>query len=482
MNTRMIFRCLGHLAAIAGASMSFPLAVSLLYRDGDAPAFALSMGLCAAAHALLTRIKAQKTEIYAKDGFAITSLGWLFVSFLGSLPYMLSGALPSFADAFFESASGFTTTGATVFLSVEGLARGLLFWRSFTHWMGGMGFLLLMVAILPQTGSNYLFLIKAESPGPTTDKFVPKAKKLALRLYCIYIAMTAILAFLLLLGGMDLYDALIHAFGSASTGGFSSRNQSIAAYGSVYIEIVITVFVLAFGTNFSIYHSLLNGAKKAWKDTELLLYLCVVFSATLLIGLNLAANGAYSLWTSLRHSFFQVGTIVTTTGFSTADSNLWPTFSKSILAFLMLSGACAGSTAGGIKIVRLIILFKSGAREVVKIFHPNAVKAIRVNGKAVDEATVSSVAVFFFLYALVACLSIGVVSLDGKDMVTTSTAVFAAVSNVGPGFGEVGAAGNYSDFSYASKAMLSFCMIAGRLEILPVLILFSPSIWRRGAR
>jgi trk system potassium uptake protein TrkH len=408
------------------------------------------------------------------------ALGWILVSAFGALPFILSGAIPSVIDALFESVSGFSTTGASILRDIEVLPKGILFWRSFTHWMGGMGVLILMIAILPSVKANTLHIMKAEAPGPSPDKFVPKIGQTAKILYIIYITLTAIEVVFLLVGGMSLYDALIHAFGTASTGGFSSRNASVAAYGSIYIETVITVFMLLFGVNFTLYYmGFKRNIKSALRDEELRFYFGTVVAAIILIVLNINGTVYHSIGESIRYSAFQVGSIITTTGYTTADFNLWPAFSQGILLLLMFIGASAGSTGGGLKCIRVILLFKIIKREITKINHPRAVQTVKINGRVVDEQILSGVMAFFFFSILIFAVSVLAVLLEGKDLITSTTAVIASINNIGPGLGFVGPTGNYADLSILSKGVLSVCMIIGRLEIYPIMLLVFPSFWKR---
>ncbi|MDR3207814.1 MAG: TrkH family potassium uptake protein [Oscillospiraceae bacterium] len=480
MNHRMILKSVGTLMYIEAACLIPSLVVALLYGQGDALAFAVSAAVVAALGLLLRLFKPKTTDIFAKDGLAIVGFGWLLVSFMGALPFVLSGAIPSVVDALFESVSGFSTTGASILRSVESLPRGVLFWRAFTHWMGGLGFLVLMLALLSNRASA-LHIMKAESTGPSTDKFVPKLRQVAKILYMIYLGMTVAVTLLLLLGGMDLYDALIHAFGTASTGGFSSRDLSVGAFGSAYVEIVIAVFMVLCGVNFTLYH-MLRGRK--WKlvlrDEELRFYLIVVAAATLLIFVDRTGVGvSQSFGVTLRESFFQVGSIITTTGYATANFDLWPVFSQCVLLLLMFLGGSAGSTAGGLKCVRFLLLVKIARREVARLLHPRAIKTVTLGGKIVEEETLSGVMIYFFLYVAILALAGFIVALDGKDLLSSASAVLASVSNIGPGLGVVGPMGSYADFSVLSKLTLSACMILGRLEIYPFLLLCAPSFWRR---
>lgn len=482
MNFRMIFKSLGKLFHIEAACMAPSLAVSLVYGQDDFKAFTITMLLLLAAGLILNRVKPANPDIYTRDGFAIVSLGWIFVSFFGALPFIFSGAIPSFIDAYFEAVSGFTTTGASILKEIEVLPRGILFWRSFTHWIGGMGVLVLALAVIPSVKASSFHIMKAESPGPETEKLVPKLSHTAKILYIIYFVMTVVLVALLVLAGMPLFDSLCHAFGTAGTGGFSIKNISIGAYGNVSAEVIITVFMFAFGTNFSLYYCVIKGNFKSFlKDAEFRLYLGIVLVSILLITLDINGKVFGSVWESLRHSSFQVSSIITTTGYSSTDFDLWPSFSKSILVMLMFIGASAGSTGGGIKVIRVLLLLKSIRRRIVKIIHPRSVNTIKTGGKAVDEDMVSGVNTFFFAYILVFTIALLIISLDGKDMVSNFSAVAATLGNIGPGLGVVGPMGNFLSYSDISKVVFSFCMIAGRLEIYPVLLLLAPTFWKRAS-
>ncbi len=480
MNFRMIFKSIGSLLCVEAGCMLPSLLVALIYRQEDSFAFVWSIVITAAAGLILRLIKSKTTDIYARDGFAIVALGWILVSAFGALPFIFSNTIPSVVDALFESVSGFSTTGASILRDIEALPRGVLFWRSFTHWMGGMGVLVLMMAILPSVKANTLHILKAETPGPTPGKMVPKIGQTAKILYIIYLVLTVIEVIFLMAGGMSLYEALIHAFSTAGTGGFSNRNTSVAAYGSLYIEIVITVFMLLFGVNFTLYFMAIKGnIKSILKDEELRFYISTFVIATVFITLNVNHELYHSVGTSIRYSAFQVSSIMTTTGFVTADYNLWPAFSQCILLLLMFIGASAGSTGGGIKCVRLVLLFKIVKREITKLIHPRAVQTIKINGRIVDEEILSGVMAFFFFYILIFVTAVLAVLLDDKDIITSSTAVMTAINNVGPGLGAVGPVGNFADISGFSKIILSVCMIIGRLEIYPIMLLFFPSFWKR---
>lgn len=480
MNFRMIFKSLGFVLFVEAGCMIPSLLVALYYGQGDAPSFLVSMLILFIIGFGLHHIKTATTNIFARDGFAIVALGWLLVSAFGTLPFLISGAIPSVIDAFFESVSGFSTTGSSILKDVESLPKGIIFWRSFTHWMGGMGVLVLMLAVTPSVKANTLHIMKAESTGPSPGKFVPKIGQVAKILYLIYAALTAVEVVLLLFGGMSFYDALIHAFGTAGTGGFSNKNTSVAFYNSAHIDVIITVFMLLFGVNFSLYYTVFKGKlKSVIRDEEFRFYMGTVIASILLIALNIKGRFYSSIGEALRFAAFQVSSIITTTGFANADFNLWPEFSKFILLILMFIGASAGSTAGGIKCIRILLLCKIIKREVYKIIHPRSVHTVKINGKIVDNELLEGILAFFFLYIAIFAASVLVISLNGKGLVTTVTAVMATLNNIGPGLELVGPTGNFSDFSVISKAVLSICMIIGRLEIYPILLLCVPTFWKR---
>jgi len=479
MNYKMISYVLGYVLKIEAAFMTLALVVSLIYKESSALAIGITMAITLATGFLLGSFKLENKVIHVKEGLITVALSWLVMSLLGTLPFYLSGAIPSYLDGFFEVVSGFTTTGASILTDIESLPKGILFWRSFTHWLGGMGILVFVLAILPMTTGHSLHLMRAESPGPETSKLVPNMAKTAKILYTIYFVLTILEIIALMIAGMNLYDAAVHAFGTAGTGGFSVRNASIAAYDSVSVDVIITVFMILFGVNFSLYYLLLaKNFAQVFRSEELRIYLGTIFVAIIIVTWNVLPLYS-SLAESLRFSSFQVGSIITTTGFATTDTDVWPQLSKTVLILLMFFGASAGSTGGGLKAVRVLLLFKIAKRNLNKLLHPNTVKIVKLDGKRVSEDTVSGVKTFFLIYLLITAFSVLFVSLDGFDLETTSTAVFACINNIGPGFGMVGATGNYSAFSDFSKIILAFNMLVGRLEVYPMLILFIPSIWRK---
>jgi len=476
----MVLRSLAILLTCEGLVMIPSLLVAAIYGEYDAKAFAITIAILLSLGVLGLFKQPKNRSIYTRDGFAIVAIGWLLTSFFGALPFVISGAIPSMADSFFEASSGFTTTGATILTNVEALPHGILFWRSFTHWIGGMGVLVMTLAILPSAGAGTLQIMKAESPGPNPGKLVPKIGQTAKILYGIYIVVTIILAILLKVAGMTWYDSLIHTFGTVGTGGFSNKALSVGAYDNIWIEIIITFFMLICGANFSLYYQGLKGnIKGIFKDEEFKFYIGVVFISIMLITLNIHGSTFKTIGESLRHSSFQVASIITTTGYASTDFNLWPLFSKMILLSLMFFGGCAGSTAGGIKNIRFLLLFKIIRRELLKIIHPKAVYTVKFGEKSVDEETLKGITSFFFVYMSIFLGTILIVSLEGFDTMTTISAVATSIGNVGPGFEIVGPMGSFADFSNLSKIVLSMCMIIGRLEIYPILLLFVPEFWKK---
>ena len=423
-----------------------------------------------------------KRRMYIKDGFVAVAICWIVISITGALPFYLSGTIPSFLDAFFESVSGFTTTGASIIADVEALPRGMLLWRSFTHWIGGMGVLIFLLAVFPAIsgGDNSISVMKAESPGPSPGKLVPKLRQSAKILYTIYISLTILQMLFLRLGGMPVFDCVVNALATAGTGGVTITNASIAAYGSVYVDMVISVFMILFSINFNLfYFMLVRNFSAILKNEELRVYLGVIASATVLIAVNLTGTVYHSVPQALLYAFFQVSSVASSTGFSTADFGQWPTFSRILLFLLMFMGACAGSTGCGIKVSRFIIFFKEAKRSLYRVVHPRSVELVKIDGKALDKTTVQAVNTYLVTFILLFGTSVLLVSIDGFSFETTVTSVAACINNLGPGYGMVGITGNYSAFSAFSKIVLSVNMLLGRLEIYPILLLFSPRTWKR---
>ena len=474
----MIGYVIGRILVTEAALLALPAVTALTYGESLRP-FLLTALLLVAVGLVMGRKKPARTALYARDGFAVVALAWLLMSAFGALPFVLSGDIPFYVDAFFETVSGFTTTGASILTEIEPLHRGILFWRSFTHWVGGMGVLVFVMAILPMTDGHGMHLMRAEVPGPSVGKLVSRMSDTAKILYGIYLVLTVIEIILLMVGGMPLFDSCIHAFGSAGTGGFSNRNLSVGAYDNAYFDVVIGVFMLLFGVNFNLYYFLLiKRFKDVFHSEELRAYLGIVAAAVIAIAVDILHIYG-SVGKSLRYAFFQVSSIITTTGFATTDFNTWPTFSKGILMVLMFIGACAGSTGGGVKVARVVILVKSSLADMRKMLHPNAIATVRFEGKPLTERSVRGVHVFISVYVLVFAVSFLLLTLEGFDLVTTFTALAACINNIGPGLEVVGPMGNYAQFSPAAKLLLSFDMLVGRLEIFPMLLLFAPSIWKR---
>ncbi len=480
MNYLLVLKLIGFVLKTESALMLLPLIVSVILRSGDSMYFIYTIVPLYIIGHCLNKIKPQKTAFRSREGFVTVSLSWIVLSICGAIPFYISGYFPSYIDCFFETVSGFTTTGSTILTNVEAVSKGLLFWRSLTHWIGGMGVLVFILAIMPNLDGSTVQLLRAESPGPTPGKFVPRIKETAKILYMIYFCMTIVQTILLLISGLPLYDSLITAMGTAGTGGFSNMNLSIGAYNNVAAEVITTIFMLLFGVNFSIYYYILKKQVGLVKENEeLKLYIFIVAASMLLIAVNIMPLNGGSFIQSIRQSTFQVATIVTTTGYSTADFDLWPTFSKAILMCLMLVGACAGSTGGGIKMSRLLILLKVAKREISAIIYPRRIQTVKMENNTLEDRTLVNVLVFISLYMFIIFAAVLLVSLDGFDLETTISSVIATISNIGPGFSLVGPMGNFAMFSPLSKLVLLFCMLAGRLEIFPMLVLFSPTIWKK---
>ena len=478
MNGSAITFIIGWILNIEAALMLPSCAVALLYRERCGWAFAVTMALCLAIGVPRVMMGMKRKVFHARESLVTVSLSWVMLSVMGALPFVLSGTIPSFVDALFETVSGFTTTGVSILPAVEGLPRCMLFWRSFTHWIGGMGVLVFLLSILPLTGGYHMNLMKAESPGPSVSKLVPKVQSTAKILYGIYIVLTLLEIVLLLLGGMPLFDALTTAFGTAGTGGFGVRNDSIAGY-SPYLQYVITVFMILFGINFNVYFLILiRRAGQLIHSEELWTYLGIIGGSILAITINIRSMYG-TLEETFRHAAFQVGSIITTTGFATTDFDQWPQFSRTILVLLMFIGACAGSTGGGIKVSRLLILMKTVRREFHCYLRPRETRCLRLEGHPLENEVVRSVNVFLITYVVLFSLSVLLVSLDEYDLVTNFTAVAATLNNIGPGLNLVGPTQNFSLFSPAVKLLLTFDMLAGRLELFPVLLLFFHRTWKR---
>ena len=479
MNKRKIVSFIGRIILIEAALMVLPLLVALYYGDGDAWAFAVTILTALIPGVLMARVRQSDRRLSSRDGYFIVAATWIIISLIGAMPLYMAGGFRSYWSALFEIASGFSTTGASVLEEPALLGHGVLFWRSFTHWIGGMGVLVFVLMVMPMENDNSMHLVRAEVPGPTAGKLVPRMRITSMILYGIYAAMTMILLVLLLLGGMPLFDSFCMAFGTAGTGGFAVSSAGVAGYHSAYIEVLLGIFMLLFGVNFNVYHLLLLGKiKDALKSEEVKAYLGIVITATVLISINTFSR-VTGLGTTVRNAFFQVASIITTSGFATVDFNFWPEFSKHTLVLLMIIGACAGSTGGGFKISRLIILLKAMMAEVRHIITPKAINPVRIDGKPIDKETLNSTRIYAAAYLILICLFTWILSLDGKDLTTNVTAVLSCFNNIGPGLGGVGPMNNFGIYSDWAQVLLSLCMLTGRLEIFPMLLLFGRSMHTR---
>ena len=475
----MIICILGKMLGVEGALLLIPAVVSLIYGEKTGISFLAVAAVLGVIYLVLGRRKPKNNRIYGKEGFAVVGLAWVLWSLFGALPFVISGAVPNYVDAFFETVSGFTTTGSTILQEIESLPRGINFWRCFTHWIGGMGVLVFVMMVTSLDDESAMPLMRAEVPGPEADKLVPKARSTARILYQMYFALTAVEVVLLMFGGMNLYDALVHSFSTAGTGGFSNRNSSVAFYDSAYIDGVITVFMILFGINFNLYFLLLlKNWKSALKNEELRAYLGIIAAAIAIITVNIL-NIYENVFHAFRYAAFQVASVITTTGFYTADYELWPELSKAVLLTVMFIGACAGSTGGGIKVCRFVILCKSIRQEIRKILHPNVVTMVKINGKKVNNDTMKGINTFFAAYIFILVISVLIVSIDNFDFATSFSGVLTTINNVGPGISKVGPVENFHMFSPLSKLVFCFDMLVGRLEIFPYLLLLSPDLWRR---
>lgn len=478
MNSGIIIYMLGWIMNIEALFMLIPCLTAVIYRESIGFCYLAVAALCGLLGFLCVRRKPKSKVFFAREGFVTVSLGWIVLSLFGCLPFMLGGEITSFEDAMFEIVSGFTTTGASILVQVEDLSKASLIWRSFSHWIGGMGILVFLLAVLPMTGDYNMHIMRAESPGPSVGKLVPKIRFTAKLLYSIYLFLTVVMLVLLLLGKMPLFDSLCMTFGAAGTGGFSCRNFGQAGY-TAYQQNVITVFMLLFGVNFNVYFlMLIRKPGEALRCEELRGYLAIVAVSVLLITANTASMFP-DLGTAFHHVAFQVASIITTTGYSTVDFNQWPEFSKTLLLLIMFIGACAGSTGGGMKVSRIMIAFKEIKKEMAAVIHPRSVKVLKFEGKPLEHKTLRSINAFIIVYFGILAVSVLLVSLDNFDFGTSFSAVVATLNNIGPGISEVGPASNFSGLSALSKVVLIFDMLAGRLEIFPMLVLLSPGTWRK---
>ena len=478
MNFSMIRYTLGWLLIFESAFFCVPLITAVAFSEwGVFFSFLFSALIALGAGLLLSFKKPRSTDLYAKDGFVIVSLSWIILSIFGAFPFMFTGATSSFIDALFETASGFSTTGASIFNTVEDLPKSILTWRSFTHWVGGMGVLVFIMAFLPLSGGQNMHIMRAESPGPDVSKLVPRVKKTATILYIIYFAMTLIMFFTLLFSGMDVFAAVNTAFATAGTGGFGFKNDSFASFSAAQ-QIIVTVFMLLFSINFNSYYLMLKLKFKDAINSEVKAFVFIVLAAITVITINVSSMFE-SIWDALRHVAFTVASLISTTGFSTENFDLWPELSRTVLVIIMFIGACAGSTGGGIKVSRIIILFKGMGRELRTLVHPRQVKKITIDKRPVDREVTRSVNAYIVTFILIFVVSLLAISFEDRDMITNFTAVTATMNNIGPGLGGVGPASNFASFSPISKLVLIFDMLAGRLELFPMLILFSPSTYKR---
>lgn len=481
MNKRMVFHIIGRILQVESILLVFPFITAIIYGEAyQIKSYLLVSVLTFFIGTGLTfLVKPKSRVIYAKEGFAVVSLAWIALSAIGAVPFVITGEIPSYIDAFFETVSGFTTTGSTILKDVESMSHASLFWRSFTHWIGGMGFLVFVMAIIPNISDRSMHLLKAEVPGPTVGKIVPRIKDTSKILYIIYGALTLIEIIMLFAGGMPLFDSILHSFGTAGTGGFGIKGDSIASY-TPYCQWVIAVFMLLFGINFNLFYLLLiKRFFTAIKSSELWCYLSIITVSTGIIVIN-TLDMYEKISDCIRHSFFQVSAIITTTGYMTYDFDLWPNLSKTILLLLMFLGACAGSTGGGLKISRVMLLFKMISREIKKLVHPRSVSVVKFEGKTVEEKTLSSVSSYFAIYIICILLVFLLISFEPFGMESNFSAAVSCFNNIGPGFDAVGPTLNFADYSLFSKLILSAAMLLGRLEIFPLIIAFSSFVHKKG--
>ena len=479
MNFAIVRYLIGWMLGIESIFLLLPALTAVIYGEAELPAYLTAAAISLAGAALLCHRKPKNTRFYAREGYVTVALCWLVLAVIGALPFVLSREIPFFIDALFETVSGFTTTGATILGDVEALSHASMLWRCLTHWVGGMGVLVFMLIVLPLAGGQTIFLMRAESPGPAVSKMSPHMRDTATILYAIYFGLTVLQMILLLIGGMPFFDAICVSLGTAGTGGFGNWNDSIAHYNSAYLQNVITVFMILFGINFNAYFLILiRKFRQAWESEEVRAYLLIIAAATLAITFNV--RGYFSSFTqAFQQTIFQVASIITTTGYATTNFDLWPEFSRTILVLLMFVGACAGSTGGGIKVSRFLIMLKTVKKELIQLLHPRSVRRIQIDGKAIEHEVVRSTNVYMGVYLFIFAFSMLLIALNNFDLITNFTAVAATLNNIGPGLSLVGPSGNFSMFSDFSKLVLIFDMLAGRLELFPLLLLFVPNTWRR---
>lgn len=476
MSRSVVRYVIGKVLIIESALMLLPIITAVFYWEKEGFAYVMVAALCFMTGELFSFRKPKEFLFYLKEGCMVTALSWIFMSLFGAVPFVITGEIPNFIDAVFETVSGFTTTGASILTDVEALSHTSLIWRSFTHWIGGMGVLVFLLAIIPLSGGSNINLMRAESPGPSVGKLKPQMRSSAMALYKIYIAITILQIVILLISGMPLFDSLCLSFGTAGTGGFGILNDSIASY-TVVQQWIITIFMIMFGVNFNFYYFMSQKQfKKAFEIEEVRVYLCIIAASVVVISINIL-DQCTGVFDSITKAAFQVGSIITTTGYSTVNFDAWPTLSKAILVLLMFIGACAGSTGGGFKVSRVVILIKTGLKEINSYIHPKSIKKINMDGEPVEHDTIRSVNVYLVTYLLIFITSLLLVSIEGKDLITSFTAVTATYNNIGPGLGLVGPSANYDCMSYFSKIILTIDMLAGRLELFPLIILFHPSLW-----
>ncbi len=477
MNYRMISYILGWILIFEGLFLTVPIITGAVFGESALISYLIALGICLLIGALLVLKKPKNKQLFAREGCVIVALSWIVLSLFGSLPFIISGEIPSFIDALFETVSGFTTTGASILSDVEKLSHASLIWRSFTHWVGGMGVLVFIMAFIPLSGAQNMHIMKAESPGPSVSKLVPRVRTTAMLLYSIYFVLTLVEFIMLLCGGMSVFEALNTAFATAGTGGFGFLNSSMGSF-SPYIQIVITVFMILFAINFNCYYLLLCGKLREMFNLELRTFLIIVATSITVITINI--SGMYSsVGEALRHAAFTVASLISTTGFSTVDFNMWPELSRTLLVLIMFIGGCAGSTCGGIKVSRMIILFKGMAKELQTMVQPRQIKKIKMDSRMIDHETVRSVNVYMVAYLMIFAISLVFISFDNHDLITNFTAVTAAINNIGPGLDLVGPTSNFGFFAMQSKIILIFDMLAGRLELFPMLLLFTPATWKK---
>lgn len=477
MNYRMISYILGWILIFEGLFLTVPIITGAVFGESALISYLIALGICLLIGALLVLKKPKNKQLFAREGCVIVALSWIVLSLFGSLPFIISGEIPSFIDALFETVSGFTTTGASILSDVENLSHASLMWRSFTHWVGGMGVLVFIMAFIPLSGAQNMHIMKAESPGPSVSKLVPRVRTTAMLLYSIYFVLTLVEFIMLLCGGMSVFEALNTAFATAGTGGFGFLNSSMGSF-SPYIQIVITVFMILFAINFNCYYLLLCGKLREMFNLELRTFLIIVATSITVITINISDMFS-SVGEALRHAAFTVASLISTTGFSTVDFNMWPELSRTLLVLVMFIGGCAGSTCGGIKVSRMIILFKGMAKELQTMVQPRQIKKIKMDSRMIDHETVRSVNVYMVAYLMIFAISLVFISFDNHDLITNFTAVTAAINNIGPGLDLVGPTSNFGFFTMQSKIILIFDMLAGRLELFPMLLLFTPATWKK---